>query len=186
MGKRKTVRRSKRSAEPWEPSPTQLEIYADVSRGLAQRDVAKIHGVKQPAVSKICKRIEEWLVPQMMESIREIKARHTAHLMHVFQEAMAAWERSKLPAFSTTRKESEENGDERTRTKKGQTGNSTYLSEARAALKEIRQIWGADAPIEVQHSGEIRVAGMSAEEMKEHVASQLDDARKMIIEVKPE
>lgn len=149
---------------PWEPDEQQLAIYAEAIRGTPYTKIGERHGCTRSNVCKLVKKINEWLWPQRMEQVREIKAEHTESLMVIFREAMAAWERSKRPEGTIRVKHGGQHGKERSRTLKGQAGNPAFLQEARAALAEIRRIWGADAPITHQHTGEVRVAGVSREQ----------------------
>jgi hypothetical protein len=159
---------------PWEPTPRDLQIYARLCEGQTTREVAKEFDLTHGRIVQLGQQIDRWLAPQLMDSIREIKARHTEHLMHIFRQAMAAWERSKLDSVATTEKSinhGEHPGTETAMTTKTQAGHPAFLAEARAALSDIRKIWGADAPVDVRMEGELRVAGMP-----------LDDARRLYAE----
>ena len=170
--------------KPWQPDARQLEIYHRATCGSeGQRAIASAFHVSQQYVSQTVRKIDQWLAPQWMESIREMKANHTERLLHIFREAMAAWERSKLDAVAVTTKTGNKPGeqggpyDETATQTRGQSGNPTFLSEARGALAEIRKIWGADAPLKVEHSGEVRVAGRDATEARNELAQRLSDQR---------
>lgn len=126
------------------------------------------------------KKVNDWLVPRYAEDIRGIKAKHTHCLEVVFAEAMTAWEESKRPAVTTT-VETDEDGKKVKKTQtRYQCGNPSFLAEARDALEQIRKIWGADAPSKVEHSGELRVAGMSLEEANQQLASELQSVLQQI------
>ena len=154
-----------KQAGPWEPDEHQMSVYAAVVRGdRSYREIAGEFKISKARVCQLVKKINGWLWPQRMDEIREIKAEHTERLLHVYGEAMAAWERSKLDEETTRVKTGGQHGPEKSRVRKGQAGNPAFLQEARAALAEIRRIWGADAPITHQHTGEVRVAGVSREE----------------------
>ena len=174
--------------KPWEPSVQDLEIYALVIEGtLTQGQIGEKYGVSQPAVSMCCRRIDRWLIPQYMDHIREEKARQTEHLWHIFREAMGGWRESKKSAKTvTTVREpvvtEDEDGTSRVwkvissrTTTVGQAGDPAHLAQARAALLDIRKIWGVDAPLEVRHSGEIRVGGLSREEAIKARIAQLEE-----------
>lgn len=168
------------SSGPWEPDAEQMAIYAAVCRGEKQRDVAAARGITQQRVSALCKKIDAWLWPQYMDEIRELKARHTQSLMHIFAESMAAWERSKRPGKVRTVKHStgENGGLDRTRRTEPQVGDPRYLAEARAALDDIRKMWGADKPPVDKPEGaeDERVAGMSREDALRQQAARIHAA----------
>lgn len=148
---------------PWEPSPEHMEWFSLYSKGEhSHRDIAEKVGVTRQAVSHAIKEISKWLVPKFMDGIREIRSQHTEHLMHIFHEAMRAWSKSKeVEVVEMDRVSNDDNVHQIT--KKQPTGNAGYLTEARAALAEIRKIWGADAPQQIEVA-EGRVAGLSREQ----------------------
>lgn len=194
--------RARRHKKEWEPSPQQLEIYAKVCEGRGTHaQIATEHDVTRSRITQIVKEVDDWLWPQMFDAIREVKTRQTNQLLHIFREAMQAWERSKLNAEREVikeiiaqdkepkpgeRKETKEIKvlavAERTKTTSGQCGDPRFLAEARNALEDIRKIWGADAPVKVEHSGELRVAGMTAEEANRQLVEQLGEAQKRLLE----
>jgi hypothetical protein len=104
-----------------------------------------------------------------MDSIREIKARHTGCLMRSYQEAMDGWRESKQDTESETVK-SGKSGVETTTRRQGQCGNPAFLAEARAALADIRKIWGADEPVTIHHGGDMRYSGMPRDEARRQYA----------------
>lgn len=168
--------RQGRTKGPWEPTAEQLEIYAAVCRGdRSQQQIGDAYDVTQQRISSLAARIDKWLAPQLMEQIRELKAGHTSRLMHIYQEAMRAWERSKTPGKQRTVKHGKD-GVERTRVTRFQSGDPRYLDQARAALAEIRKIWGADAPLKVEHSGEVRVAGRDVDEARSELFERMQRA----------
>lgn len=157
---------------PWEPDERDMAIYAKVCAGQTLTETAKQFDITHPRVHVIVQKIDNWLAPQLMGQIREIKANHTTRLMHVYVEAMAAWERSKLDE-TTYRAKENIMGKETMVTHKGQAGNSSFLSEARAALNEIRDIWGANAPLQIEYSGEVRVAGRDISEARSELLERI-------------
>lgn len=168
--------------KPYQPSTQQLEIYAAISSGKTQQSIAEQFSVTRQRIAAVCVQVERWLLPQYMDDIRQIKTRHSEHLWHIFREAMAAWERSKQDAESTTEKESA-GVVEITRTTKGQSGDSRHLDVATKALQDIRKIWGADAPIEMRFHGELRVAGKSVDEANRELAEEIEKARQRLLAV---
>ena len=181
-GRKKQVLSGARPKE-WEPSTRDLEIYRLLAEGrLTQTEISvKFRGGGRSRVSQIGKRIDQWLAPQLINSIREIKARHTQHLLVIFREAMNAWDRSKEGDRTDSETSTSQSGNSPTVTTKTTTGNPPYLGEARRALAEIRQIWGADAPIEVRHGLEVRVAGRPMEEAAQMVLDQMEVAKARVL-----
>lgn len=125
-------------------------------------------GVSQPAVSKILARVEKRLLARLTKRADRVKARQTAQLEHITNEAMTEWERSKQD--SETVKTTEEGAEgvpsfttKTETTVKGQTGNPSLLAQAREAMADIRKIWGAEAPTktDVTSAGKA-VAGTAA------------------------
>lgn len=158
----------KATTTPWEPSARDRQIYALVAQGgIPVSKIAKRFNLHRSVVYKLVDKVDAWFAPQWMDHIREMKSNHTARLLAIYDHAMKAWRRSLKDAETEQVKgEGVLVGEtveavpvETVRTKKGQTGNVAYLSQAQSALADIRKIWGADAPLKVEHSGEIRVAG---------------------------
>lgn len=186
----------------YQPSTFELEVYYHVTSGKTYKEVAALLGVAYITIFRITKKIDTWLAPQYMEAIRELKANHVERLMHIYHEAMAAWERSKNPIDSVTVKDvvvkSQDaaapkepvagelettakparpaNAKEITRNRRWQTGVPAYLDQAREALADIRRILGADAPLKVEHSGEIRVAGQQLTEIVAQAKQRLGES----------
>lgn len=165
---------------PWEPSTRDLELYARLCRGKTLREVGEEFEISYQRVHIIAQQIDRWLAPQLMEQIREIKARHTESLMHIFREAMSAWELSKGDHLTVTEKEGDK-PETITQRKHNKLGASAYLSEARAALAEIRKIWGADATVKGGTEEGIRAAGMEPEEAKKiYARAKIEQYQRML------
>lgn len=120
-----------------------------------QESIAEELGVTQSAVSHMLKRAEKRFLKGFSERIEAEKARQTARLEFILEEAVQAWRRSKQDAetIKTVEEQVEIEGrvmeaqeTKRERTVKGQSGNPALLSEAQKALAGIRGIWGIDAP----------------------------------------
>lgn len=178
------------------PPVRDLEIYACLQRGETTTATAKKFGLTQPRIVQIGQSVDKWLRPQWMDHILDIRVRHCESLTHLFCEAMAAWERSKLDAVTVTKKAGNKPGehggpfDEESTQTRGQAGNPAFLAEARAALADIRKIWAADAPVKHEVSGmafggkpldELRAEYFKRQLAKLEQAKKEQDAR--IIEV---
>lgn len=172
MPVKKRRKRNTRELGPWEPDTRDMQIYALVSRGQSQKKVAAKFDLSPTSIHFITKKIDGWLAPQLMSQIREIKAGHTSRLMHIYQEAMAAWEKSKrMEEIEIEKNASKNPGTDYKR--RYPVGNPAYLDQARAALDQIRDIWGANAPLQIEHSGEVRVAGQNVTEARNLLMERL-------------
>lgn len=155
--------------DPPGPSARDLEIYEYLMEGHSCSEAgAKFGGLCKQRISQIKIEVNKWLIPIFIDKIRDIKVEHTHRLNYVFTEAMAGWRRSQeeeivVKETETTTSVGQHPGDTSTssRTKKRPIGSVQFLSEARAALAEIRKIWGADAPVAAETDGADgpRVAG---------------------------
>jgi len=159
---------------PWEPSAEQLTMYMDYIRGdMSQSEVAEKHGIKQPSVSAMVKKINNWLLKQNLDQIREMKVEHTERHMHQYTEAMKAWYDSKgVVEVHTTGMSA--GGPINTTKTSYCNGDSKYLALAAKLLDDIRKINGANAPLVMQHEGDIRAAGKTEEEYRAALLERLE------------
>lgn len=111
--------------------------------------IAKELGVERSAVTKMLKRISRRYSDKLEEEVKRIRAEHTLHLEHMADEAMQAWVSSKQPAKDARRRKTARRGEEEENRVQTQNADPRFLAEARAALADIRDIWGADAPTKV-------------------------------------
>jgi len=161
----------------WEPTADQLAAYAEVIRGqragIPMAHVADARGISRQAMHQLFHKVGAWLQPQLMDQIRNVRLEHADHLLHIFAEAMQAWERSKEDACEQSDTTGGAGGDTKKVTRRTQVGNPAFLAEARAALDAIRKMWGADEPqrFEMAVGGEVRVAGIPREQaIREQIA----------------
>ena len=169
--KRRGLRAGKRM-EPWEPLASDMDVHRRWCEGDSQHDIARSMGVNQSGISKICTKVEKFLIARYIDDARGIKLRQTVRLEKYIRELEAAWERSKQDAVVITEKdvkvgESEMAGTETSTRTSGQCGNVAYLESAMGAMDRIRKIWGADAPVEHRVTGEVRVAGLPRDQARE-------------------
>ena len=166
-----------------EPTARDLEIYHEVIQGhRTLADIGNQFGIVPSRVHAITEEIDKYLVPHFMDKIRQTKVRHTGHLQHMFQQSMAAWEKSKLDPHEETNHVNEDGDSSHTLKRKTTAGDPTFLNQARAILADIRKIWGADAPAPKDDSG-TRAAGVPYEEaVKEYAESQIEKYRRMMME----
>jgi transcriptional regulator len=140
-------------------------------QGWTQERIAEHLECTQAGISKALKRIEQKLADAFVEEAREIKARQTAILEHVADEALQAWAKSKLDAEAeriVTEEVNLVNEDDEdkisvpgvkvktTNERKGQSGEPAHLAQARGALSDIRGIWGIDAPKQTDANVNVR------------------------------
>jgi predicted XRE-type DNA-binding protein len=119
-------------------------------QGRTQAQIAEELGVTQPAVSRMLRRFEKKLVKELAEEALVVKVRQTRQLEYIAAQAMLGWERSKQPKKTVGRRSKaggEGQADEvTTQQVSEQCGDVRFLTEVRAALADIRKIWGVDAP----------------------------------------
>ncbi len=119
----------------WAPSARQWEIYEAVARGGSYRHVGAAFSMTFQNVAQLCIKVDAVLSQMFIDRVRQIRQRHTSQLEHLYCEMMSAWDDSR--ATVTTG----EGKDAKTVRKPGVT---SFASEARAILADIRKIHAAD------------------------------------------
>jgi DNA-binding CsgD family transcriptional regulator len=142
-------------------------------KGATQQEIAAALTISQPAVSKILRRIEERFLRDQQAVIGRVKARHTLVLNHVIAEATRAWHASKTPE-PRRRQRRTDGGSGHTQTvaeivSEPRHGDPRYLGEARAAMADIRKIWGLDAPQQIQMDAKRPFMHLTPEELEAEV-----------------
>ena len=173
---KKKRRKSAGVGAEWKPSPEYLAIYTDVCAGKSQTYIARKYDRVPSTICYVVKKVDAWFADQYTGRIREIKANHTQRLEYIYREALDAWRRSQRDAESTTVTDigaGQNPGVNKTKTKRGQVGAAAFLSEARAAIHQIREIWGANAPLVIEHAGEVRVAGRPIDECRSELIEKM-------------
>lgn len=167
MGKMRPHRRgSRKSGAPWEPSPEQLQIYADCLRGnQTQKAVGAGVGLNQSQMSKLVARIDRWMIPRIMDNIRAMRVNHYGRVMDIYREAM----------------------DEAIRLKaEKKTGVAPLLGVALKALFDARQMFGANEAEKLAAESLERIAGVPRPDAIKMRIRELEvsfnDARTMIVE----
>lgn len=134
-------------------------IWALLEAGKTPTAIAREVGIARQSVHRIIRRVEAQYHESIMATVDDMKARQARRLWHMVDEAMAAWERSKRPATRVRKtagrgtdtdgrkgcrgRELFEQTDTRLTT---QVGDVRYLDRARAALADIRKLYGLNAP----------------------------------------
>ncbi len=153
-----------------EPTLSDLEVAREIARGASWNAVAKRFGISWATVRRAHDKVMDFLRKEFIDDLVRLQVDHSEKLNDIFCEARQAWDASKAEIVRTT---TSKKGDSTTTITSH--GDPRFLAEARAALGDIRTIWGADAPLKVEHAGELRVAGKTQEqadtELIEHVQS---------------
>jgi DNA-binding Lrp family transcriptional regulator len=140
------------------------QAWGLAARGLSQEVIAAKLGVSQPTVSRMLARAEDRAIKAADAYVKGVKVRQTAILEAVVCEALQAWEKSKRDGRkrkvrSTTIRAPNGEGrieipaDEVTREVSRRDGNPAFLSEVRAALADIREVWGLDRDEQEDEAG---------------------------------
>lgn len=169
-----------------DPSARQLEIYHAVCTGRSYADVAEDYNVTPGAISASYHKVRKWIIPEWLTDIRELKTDQTTRLMHIFNESMEAWRNSKKVKITRKFREGENTKggfSEEVVEQRETSGEPAFLQMAMNALKSVRDIWGIDEPLVVKHTGEVRVAGRSMEDVRAEALERIDKARARIIEI---
>lgn len=114
--------------------------------------------VTQQAVSAMLIRVEKRVLGEMKARVAGMKVRQTQMLMHLYNESLEAWQKSKEPRKTLTTKGRPgiggmiDSADEQVSQVQSQHGDARLLSECRELLADIRKVWGLDkeAPEEEQ------------------------------------
>jgi len=156
------------------------QIHALVCR--RDRSLASIgeeFGLTGQRVHQISREMDQVLYAEMAETIHELKASQTTTLRHVVREAMRAWEDSKRARVTVHTRRLADGTTYRERTVTRGSGNSVFLDVAQRALADIRKIWGADAPKQVEIEANVN-AGADTASRLERISERM---RQLIPEV---
>ncbi len=162
--------------EPGEPTAQQFEVYQFVISGHSSVTASRKFGISKVTVSKIIREVNRYLFRLNLAEIKLLKSEHTERLYSIYEQAMSEWRRSQQNAEVETTTVSPDGEVTVANKISGSIGNAGLLQTALDALAQIREIWGANAPISVQHSHDVRVAGLSADDARETMAGRLIDA----------
>ncbi len=142
-----------------------LKIWQLRVKGLSQAKIGLELGIARETVNRSIKRTMQELHQEMNELILEQKFMQTAQLEHLYEEAIGAWNASKEGSTERTLRtvgggtadpdprNAGEGKTEQIIKQMESSGDFKYLIEARAALKDIRDIWGIEAPKKKTTSG---------------------------------
>ena len=127
-------------------------------QGWNQQEIADKLGINRNTVgSDIKVLLKEWR-KQRNGLVDEFEAKYRL----IYREAYAAWLRSQAAAITETSEviegEAGNSGSQRIKAstrREGQSGNPALLAQAQAALKAIREMFGVDAAIKQELSGQV-------------------------------
>lgn len=157
-----------KTGKPWEPDAKQMEWYRQWSEELMT--LAEIGRQSKPPVNRSTvmesvHKTGDWLQVQSYDKIMRFRTKQTHTLERLASEAFQAWKRSIGKHDVTTTKSGSsagENGGPYNETavrSEELIGSAAFLAEARAALAEIRKIWGCDqvvkSSIEILNPNEV-------------------------------
>jgi len=146
----------------------QAKAWSLRQRGWAQDRIAESLGVHQSQISRWLDVTNRRELARLSKHVERQKVTQTAWLEHIFDEALQAWERSKQPRARVTRRQGEApeilgkdgkvigrgKSPEQTATQHEQRdGDPVHLQTAMQAARELRRLWGLDAPKEEKGGG---------------------------------
>lgn len=161
--------------KPRLPSPRDADIFRRVVlRGERMTVVARDFGLSKQRVHAICERSRRMAFEELAEDFSEHRRQTLLRLEFVYSEAIAAWERSKAGRHSETETTTGLGVPVRSTSRQVASGDVRYLTEARQALTDIRELCGLDPTkaevLEVHtsktHRVEIDFNAMSIEELE--------------------
>jgi len=132
------------------PSTRDVSIYRRAMiEGRPRAEIAAEESLSESRVHSIVRAIERWLAQaQLRQDPNFLKVTHLQRLEHQWREVMQAWRRSR-EAEETTRISTEEGKPRKAEvTRRAQVGDVKYLDEARKILTAIRELCGAEGPIQ--------------------------------------
>jgi predicted transcriptional regulator len=127
-------------------------------QGWTHERIAKEIEISRTAVTMMLQRLEKESRDRVPDLIAEQKTYQIRTLEYIVSEALQSWERSKSPKTKTEKTTSKGRGrigsaSETVVQTEEQFGDSRALAEARAALADIRQILGLNAPVKAEIGG---------------------------------
>jgi hypothetical protein len=131
----------------------EMRVWDMIAQGRTTSGIARELGMANSTVLQIIRRVEQRCAQICVASAMEMKARQVRMLERSADEAFEAWQRSKSPSRKVQKEvasggDSEESEVVRT-TVEEQVGDPRYLAEMRAALADIRDLYGLNVPKQV-------------------------------------
>ena len=121
-------------------------------KGYTQEQIAEQLKIDQGNVSRLLNKLNDRYLKDNLDKVERVKVEQTRILWLMVAEAMRAWEKSKEPQGRVRQIKRDDDGDDGSGGGGSQIiseslereGNPVYLHTARAAMADIRSIWGAD------------------------------------------
>jgi hypothetical protein len=114
--------------------------------GWLYRRLANEYNVSVSTCWQTVQRVNKRLVDQFEDDVREFRVQHTLQLRSMIGELRSAWEQSKAETVTEKTGTGLKGNPIEEQTVKSSSGDPRYLDSAARLLKDIRDIWGADAP----------------------------------------
>lgn len=121
-----------------ESEATSIYILDRASQGASMQQIADELGMSVSAVQSRYRKEAKIQLSKMANIVAEIKLLQTQQLGYIYNQAIASWQISaKIDDNGMPTRE----------------GDTKYLDAAMRSLKDVRQIWQADKPIEITPEG---------------------------------
>ena len=137
----------RRGNRPQKEATTQRETTAWLLRqkGYTQEQIAEQLGIDQGNVSRLLNKLNDRYLKDNLDKVERVKVEQTRILNWMVAEALRAWEKSKEPQGRVREVQGGGGGESQTVSESIERGgNPVYLHTARAAMADIRSLWGAD------------------------------------------
>lgn len=150
--------RGRRSIKKEQRREEERQIWAFRQRGWTQARIADELKLHVSTICRVLAKLSDRYLKEVLEDVGRVKVQQTLMLEHIVSESLDAWERSKEPARRATLKKGAGEGNQNAETQsvEEQIGDTVFLDSARAALADMRKIWGADAPVKTSSEVDLR------------------------------
>lgn len=152
---------------PWLPNARDLEIYAIYCEGdKSERELAKVYKLSAPTIHQIIRKVEAHFAAESVMQIRELRARATKRFEALFSKAIQSYKRSLEDEVTITDVTEPDGTIKHTEQRRGQAGSPAFLNQAREAMSELLDVWGAKAPksMLIDTNEHQRVGGLTPQE----------------------
>lgn len=186
--KRVTAILKKHAENPELVAQKEAEVWALRVQGKTHQEIAKIVDMERSSVSKMLKRLKDRAIASLDDEILAEKVLQWNRLEFIVVESFEAWETSKQADKRVTQRRSSVKPKEGSQDEGDQTpdkvseivtsqvveqdGNLNFLREARAAMKDIRDLLGIEAPKKIAQTDP---TGMKEAELGAQVVFYIPD-----------